>query len=185
MPSTSLIRSMGGLKLGRPDGILPTVTRWPARLAIDTKATEMTTRNSAIGRLGRNLSPNHNRARLAKPMPMTTGCTWRNWLAIANTRSIKLCPPPGMPRRAGICVAAMLRPAPALKPSRTVSLMKLIKVLSRNSHATMHIAAAKCRKSRNLSIAHRITHGQGRGGNPDHKRDRGSRPNRQVAGGAK
>jgi hypothetical protein len=29
-----------------------------------------------------------------------------------------------------------------LKPSRTVSLMKLVRVLSRNIHAKMHIAAA-------------------------------------------
>ena len=57
---------MGGLKLGKPDGILPTVATWPARFVSDTKATEMTTRNSATGRLGRNFSPNHRRARQAK-----------------------------------------------------------------------------------------------------------------------
>lgn len=132
----------GGLQVGKPDGTSPTVTTWLPKFVIDMKTIEMTTTNNAIGRPGRNLSPNHNKRRLAKPMLVTSGSTWKNWLVIANRRSMKLRPPPGMPSRAGICVTAMLRAAPALKPSRTVSLMKLVRVLSRNSHATTHIAAA-------------------------------------------
>ena len=102
------------------------------------------------------------------------------------TRSIKLCPPPGMPSRWGICVTAMLRPAPALNPSRIVSLIKSISELSRNSHARVNRAAAT-NAARVASCAKRTgsPNAGGGDGSPDHQRDGGSRPNRKMAGGAK
>ena len=48
-------------------------------------------------------------------MLVTTGSTWKNWLVIANRRSMKLRPPPGMPSRAGICVTAMLKSGTSLE----------------------------------------------------------------------
>jgi hypothetical protein len=50
-------------------------------------------------------------------------------------RSKKLCPPPGTPSRLGIWVIAIVKPAPALNPTRMLSLMRRTSMLSRRSHA--------------------------------------------------
>ena len=51
-------------------------------------------------------------------------------------RSKKCSPPPFTPNSLGSCVIAMVNAAPALKPSRIVSLMKLTSELSRSAHAS-------------------------------------------------
>jgi hypothetical protein len=56
-------------------------------------------------------------------------------------RSKKSSPPPLTPNSFGNWVRAIVSAAPALKPSRMVSLMKLTSELSRNSQAITHIAA--------------------------------------------
>ncbi len=56
-------------------------------------------------------------------------------------RSKKFSPPPLTPNSLGSWVMAMVSAAPALKPSRMVSLMKFTSELSRRSHATRQMAA--------------------------------------------
>ena len=52
-------------------------------------------------------------------------------------RSITYCPPPATPNRAGSCVTAMVMPAPALKPTRMLSLISFTSTLSRSAQAMM------------------------------------------------
>ena len=56
-------------------------------------------------------------------------------------RSKKSSPPPVTPKSFGSWVMAMVSAAPALKPSRIVSLMKFTSELRRSSHAARQIAA--------------------------------------------
>ena len=56
-------------------------------------------------------------------------------------RSKKSSPPPLTPNSLGNWVMAMVRAAPALKPSSMVSLMKLTSELNRRIHAMRHMAA--------------------------------------------
>ena len=56
-------------------------------------------------------------------------------------RSKKSSPPPLTPNSLGSWVMAIVSAAPALKPSRMVSLMKFTSELRRSSHATTHMAA--------------------------------------------
>ena len=56
-------------------------------------------------------------------------------------RSKKPSPPPLTPKSFGNWVMAMVSAAPALKPSKMVSLMKLTSELNRSSHAAAHMAA--------------------------------------------
>lgn len=50
-------------------------------------------------------------------------------------RSKKFRPPPATPNRLGSCVMMMVSPAPALKPTRMLSLIRRTSMLSRNIHA--------------------------------------------------
>ena len=56
-------------------------------------------------------------------------------------RSKKCSPPPVTPNNLGNWVKAIVSAAPALKPSRMVSLMKLTRELNRSSQANTHMAA--------------------------------------------
>src|SRR5262245_45964025 len=58
-----------------------------------------------------------------------------SWPANSAVRSKKLCPPPVTPSRLGIWVIAIVNPAPALNPTRMLSLMSRTSMLSRSSHA--------------------------------------------------
>ena len=58
-----------------------------------------------------------------------------------TTRSKNPSPPPFTPKSLGSWVIAIVSAAPALKPSRMVSLMKLTIELSRRTHASAHMAA--------------------------------------------
>ena len=55
--------------------------------------------------------------------------------------SKKCSPPPFTPKSFGSCVIAMVSAAPALKPSRIVSLMKFTSDDRRSAHAATLIAA--------------------------------------------
>jgi hypothetical protein len=78
-----------------------------------------------------------------------------SWLNKIQTRSKKCSPPPLTPRSFGNCVIAIVNAAPALKPTKTVSLMKLtsedrlraqaITQITATSRAvSMAISAARC-----------------------------------------
>ncbi len=62
-------------------------------------------------------------------------------VASIHPRSKKFSPPPGTPKSFGSCVIAMVSAAPALNPSRIVSLMKSTSDERRSAHAAMLIAA--------------------------------------------
>ena len=61
--------------------------------------------------------------------------------ASVHTRSKKSSPPPFTPKSLGSCVIAMVSAAPALNPSRIVSLMKFTSDDRRSAHAATLIAA--------------------------------------------
>ena len=71
----------------------------------------------------------------ATPKARITGFASGSWPPRTQTRSKKLSPPPGTPNSLGSCVIAMVRAAPALKPSRIVSLMKFTSEESLRSQA--------------------------------------------------
>ncbi len=62
-------------------------------------------------------------------------------MASVHARSKKWSPPPCTPKSLGSCVSAIVSAAPALKPSSTVSLMKLTSDESRSAHAASATAA--------------------------------------------
>ena len=66
------------------------------------------------------------------------------------TRSKKLWPPPATPNRLGSCVMMMVSPAPALKPTRMLSLMRRTSMLSRNIQAIRQSTATA--KAERLAI---------------------------------
>ena len=70
------------------------------------------------------------------PMRKTRNWIWPSWPASTQARSKKLWPPPATPNRLGSWVMAMVRPAPALKPTRMLSLISFTSALSRSSQAT-------------------------------------------------
>ena len=58
-----------------------------------------------------------------------------------TARPKKLCPPPAVPIRLGSWVMAIVSPAPALKPTKMLSLISLTSSLRRNAQAAKHNAA--------------------------------------------
>ena len=100
-------------------------------------------------------------------------------------RSKKLCPPPVTPNRLGSWVIAMVRPAPALKPTRMLSLISFTSALNRNSQA---IRQSSCDgeggEAGDLGVTLRVAlrHCPHRSG--DHQRDGGGRPDRQLTRGS-
>ena len=70
-------------------------------------------------------------------MPMTSTRKFLGQVGLPHTtaRSKKLCPPPAMPNRLGSCVMMIVNPAPALKPTKMLSLMSLTSRLSRSNQA--------------------------------------------------
>src|SRR3954447_400014 len=56
-------------------------------------------------------------------------------------RSQKLWPPPATPNRLGNWLIMMVSPAPALKPTRILSLTRRTRTLSLNNHAIRHSSA--------------------------------------------
>ncbi|MGX1141530.1 hypothetical protein AB7M11_005766 [Bradyrhizobium ottawaense] len=56
-------------------------------------------------------------------------------------RSKKLWPPPATPSRLGSWLMMMVSPAPALKPTRMLSLTRRTSTLSLNNHAMKHSTA--------------------------------------------
>ena len=77
----------------------------------------------------------------ASPNASTIGLVSGIWVPSIHTRSKNESPPPGTPKSLGNCVMAMVSAAPALKPSRIVSLMKLTSDDSRSAQAMKLIAA--------------------------------------------
>ncbi|MNK96052.1 hypothetical protein D3C87_1163150 [compost metagenome] len=109
--------------------------------AIDAITMETMTTASATGLPGRNRSPSSSTTMTAAPNASTVMLVCGSWVARISTRSKKNSPPPLTPNSFGSWVRAMVRAAPALKPNRMVSLMKLTSELSLNSHARKHITA--------------------------------------------
>ena len=81
------------------------------------------------------------------PTTRTRYCIWPSCPASVNARSKKLWPPPFTPNRLGSCVMAIVRPAPALNPTRTLSLISFTSTLSRNSQA-IRLSAATVKAAR-------------------------------------
>ena len=97
-------------------------------------------------------------------------------------RSKKNSPPPLTPNNFGNWVMAIVSAAPALKPSRMVSLMKLTSELNRSSHASTHMQpTTKCGQRRNVGPAFRIALCHTRDRDADEHRDRGGRTDRELA----
>jgi hypothetical protein len=90
----------------------------------------------------------------ASPNPSTKTFVSPNCVPSIHRRSKKYSPPPPTPKSFGSCVAAMLNAAPALNPSRIVSLMKLISTLSLSAHAST-LMQATSRAVRAAMAAHR------------------------------
>ena len=58
-----------------------------------------------------------------------------NWPANRMARSKKLWPPPAVPNKLGSWVIMMVNPAPALNPTRMLSLISLTRALKRSAQA--------------------------------------------------
>ena len=77
---------------------------------------------------------------------------------------------------------AMVRPAPALNPTRMLSLISFTSALSRNSQAKRQsTATVKSSEARDLRVALRVTVRHRSHGSSDHQRNGGSRPDREMA----
>ena len=80
---------------------------------------------------------------------------------------------------------AMVRPAPALKPTRMLSLISFTSALRRNSQAKRQSTATVKRcEAGDLRVALRVTVRHRSHGTGDHERNGGSRPDRELARGA-
>ena len=90
---------------------------------------------SATGFPGISRSPNTIRPIATTPTATTMDWVWPSWPSKSQVLSKKLCPPPATPNRLGNCVIAIVRPAPALKPTRMLSLINSTSTLSRNNQA--------------------------------------------------
>jgi hypothetical protein len=97
---------------------------------------ETATTASATGFPGSQRSPSRSSPIAMTPIARTTKFTWPSWPANSTTRSKKLCPPPATPKRLGSWVIMMVRPAPALNPTRMLSLISLTSALSRSAQAS-------------------------------------------------
>ena len=187
IPSTSRNLNSGPASVGSPAGIFP-VTGTPSSGSPKSVAAaiESVTTPSATGFPGSHRSPNAMRPMAMTPTRRTRYCDWPSWPTSRKTRSKNSCPPPFTPSRLGICVIAMVRPAPALKPTRMLSLINFTSTLRRNSHANRLSAGHReGRETGNLGVALPVPlchcpHGSGH-----HQRDGGSRPDRKLARGSK
>ena len=112
-----------------------------ARFVIDITAIAVATTKSATGRPGKSRSPKTSSAIATTPNVSTTPFVSPNWPNKVDNRSKKWSPPPGTPKSFGSCVSAIVSAAPALKPTRIVSLMKFTNPLKRRIQASALNAA--------------------------------------------
>ena len=105
-----------------------------------------------------------------------------SWPPSRITRSKKLWPPPATPNRLGNWLMMMVSPAPALKPTRMLSLTRRTRTLSLNSQAIRQ-STATAKAARLAICAYRTASpaGERADGAGDHQRDRRGRADRKLA----
>ncbi len=97
--------------------------------------------------------------------------------------SITLWPPPVTPKSAGSWVTAMVIPAPALKPTRMLSLISFTSTLSWSAQAmTQRDRDGESGEARNLGVSRRVAVRHGADGGGDHERDCRCRLDGEVPG---
>ena len=144
-----------------------------------------TTTASPTGLPGKKRSPSSSSSDRTSPIASTSQWISPSCPASVIRRSKKLCPPPATPNRLGSCVMMMVSPAPALKPTRMLSLIRRTSMLSRKSQAIRQSSRhGKGRQARDLRIADRIARGQRADRARDHQRDRRGRADRKLTRGA-